>query len=264
MRNLLLISSIIFFYLNTVMAQTAGYRLPEKYIAKMKIKKLSEFELGPLNDTVLTKTYFYIDGKVSQRTRYMPRESQSDVDIDPNYINSNIAFYESYTYDSQGRLNFSASSWTGLKEPYILTDEYFYSNDGDTTYKKSYSYDSGESPIWKSPHLNKRDSVSIGRSCMAYFTSENDTILYKFAYTENGKDSILYSRDYVKSNYHYEVYENELLVDFGIIFRNPNELNDKISKYEIFFDESGLPYKSSNYHNSNNETFISKIEIETY
>lgn len=264
MRNLLLITLIIYFHLYTVMAQTAGYRLPEKYIAKMKIKKLTEFELGPKKDTVFTITYFYKDGKVSQRTRYMSSEFQSVIDIDPNYINSKIAFYESYTYDNKGRLNFSAASWTGLKEPYILADEYFYSNDGDTTYKKSYSYNSGDGPIWKSPHLNRRDSAVIDRSCMAYFTSDKDTILYKYAYRANGKDSIIYSRDYAKSNYHYEVYENGSLVDFGIIFRNPNELNAIIPKYRIFFDKSGLPYKSSNYLNSNNESFISEIEIETY
>jgi len=83
-------------------------------------------------------------------------------------------------------------------------------------------------------------------------------------YHENGKDSILYSQDLAKSYIYYKVFDNRLLVSLGNVNREPTDLNMLISNYRVFFDKSGLPYKSSYFHYSSTEPFISEIKIETY
>lgn len=263
MRNLIFISTIVICILNTSTAQIAGNRLPEKYIARMKIKKLTEFVIEA-TDTVYTVTYFYKDGKISQRTKYYSKSDHEYIGIDSGYNKSKVAYYESFIYDEKGRIHFTASSWTGLSEPYILTSEYLYSNDGDTTFMKSYSKDHGQCPIWTSPHLNIRDSAMINEHCSAFFTRNNDTVYYKFQYRNNNKDSLLFSRDLARTNYHFEVYQNGLLSNFGIVSYLSEDSKNLLYQHRILFDNIGMPYKSINYWQSDKKEFVSEIEIETY
>jgi hypothetical protein len=259
MKHFIFTIVIIFCQFHFLFAQL----IPHEYIVKMKIKKITEYSEGPLNDTNLNVLYFYKNGKFSQVIRYSSKKRYIDIGLDSNNIGSKIAFYTCYTYDNKGRKNFTASSWTSLSEPYIMTEEYFYSDDGDTTFVKRYNDKTGESHIWTDPHLNNRDSTVINKNCIAYFTTDKDTVLYKYSYHNNGVDSIIYSSDFAKYEYRYEVYRNGLLLDLGFLHRN-SENNILISKYQIFFDKSGFPYKSSYYHYSSPEPFISEIKVETY
>jgi hypothetical protein len=148
-----------------------------------------------------------------------------------------------------------------------MINEYFYSNDGDTTYVKSYNNTTGESHIWKSPHLNNRDSTIINKNCIAYISSNKDTLMYKFSYRQNDKDSIIYSynsSDLDKCNYSFEVYRTGLIVDLGYISHKLIENNILTSKYQIFFNKLGFPYKSCYFDSLTLDTFESEIKVETY
>lgn len=263
-NNFIITIKIILLSSGTVYAQMAASRLSPKYLAEMKIKKLIEFELDSKDDTIKTVTYFYRCGKIRQRTRFYSWELLSTSDIDSNFIGSRVAFYETYIYDDLDRINFIASSWTGLREPYIMTLEHLYSSDGDTTFIKGYNHSTGESHVSKSPHLNNRDTIKIDNNKTVILNSIKDTILYKFTFKEGTKDSIVYSWDVDMSDYYYEVYDNnKLLVHRDLVFdlEDPELL---ISEYHIFINESGMLFKSYYYHFSRKDSFESKIIIETF
>lgn len=265
MKNLIVVLFLkTLFNSFAVKAQTAAFRLPQHYLAQMKVKMLMEYEKAPMNDTVLTVTYFYSDGKVRQRTRYNKRESLLPNDLDSNYLGLKVAFYEAYTYDTKNRITFVASTWSALMEPYITSTEYLYSTDGDTTYQIGYNHSTGENNIWKSPHLNKRDTVKIGSNKFAILNSKKDTIVFKSIYKYANKDSVVYALNSIGTSYHYEVYEDKKLVSFKIVALIEEKPTKKFNEYQMYFDESGLPYKSSYFHFSDEKPFICEIRIETF
>jgi hypothetical protein len=259
-----ILTVLLFCKYHILFSQIAGYNIPKEYIAKMGIKKITECELAPLNDTTINLLYFNKKGEITQRTSYFSKDLNSDIGLDTNYKGNKVAFYECFTYDNKGRLKISSSSWTGIKEPYILINEYLYSNDGDTTYMKSFNDLTGESSIWTSPHLNNIDTVDINKNCIAFVCSNKDTIGYKFFYHLENIDSTIYSLDFNKSYYRYYVFKDQVLVKFGIMNHSQDGSNTLLSVYQLFFNNDGLPYKSSLFDNSKNSYFISEIKVETY
>ncbi len=255
---------LFFFQINFSFAQLAGSIIPKEYIEALKIKRITESD-RLVNDTILRNTYFDKNGKISQITSKGYKNEVSKNEIDSCFSGNNFTFYECYTYDNKGRKNVSAASWTGLKDPYIMVTEYSYSLTGDTAYQKKTNSLTGACHILKDPNLQIiADTQVINNNCVVYLLSNKDTLYYRFQYNKNGLDSVIISRNFARSDYHYYTYKEGKLVHCGYFLYKEDDHDFLIGSFELLFDKEGLPYKSIDYHFSDKEPFTSTIGVETF
>lgn len=238
---------LIFFFLQSgnLFSQHVSRLLPTEYIKQQKIMKIIEYKMDPKDSMPYTEE-FYPNGLKLQRSSYhLKNLKQHNMVLDTNNTSPYIIFYESYIYDNKNRCSFTSASWTGQKNPYIMMDEFSYSNDGDTTYSLRYN-DAGEKSkkIWHISHDYIADTLIINPNFSIFRTRSLDTVGYKLTYKNANQDSIVYKYPLFECTDYY-VYNGKVLTSSGFIYTKEVKGKKVIwSTLKLIFDDNGYPYEA--------------------